>query len=402
MPVMYNKPQTVLKPGDIIDIHVHMGGPPAESEEMYFWSAAFVRSLAFRSIKLVTRLGETNLSALRYLQILLSQVKQARHVHKVVLLALDQVYREDGGADRESTHLFVANEFVAGISAMYPPFLFGCSVHPFAPDALERLWQCARHGAVLCKWIPSSQGIDPTHPLSQKFYRALALLNLPLLLHAGPEEAIPTSLPEQQINLFNAAAGRYGPDTGDALSLALQSGSKVIVAHCAAPLGALLDKHNEYWEKVFNTFLQRLAAAADRNLYADISALCLPGRMRYILKILPLVSERPERFLFGSDYPIPVISFREGNVLHEILDTLGWLAGRALPGNDLDKNYLLLQKKIPGQTFTAAAKILRQPQAEIPDLKSYLRELGVIKKRFFFLPYFFSRFSRGSNRADSF
>jgi hypothetical protein len=25
----------------------------------------------------------------------------------------------------------------------------------------------------------------------------------------------------------------------------------------------------------------------------------------------------------------------------------------------------------------------------------------VIKKRFFFLPYFFSRFSRGSNRADS-
>jgi hypothetical protein len=172
--------------------------------------------------------------------------------------------------------------------------------------------------------------------------------------------------------------------------MALQAGVKVIVAHCAAPLGALLDKHNAYWEKVFDTFLQRLSAAGTTgNLYADISALCLPGRMKYILKILPLVSEKPERFLFGSDYPIPVISFREGSVLHEILDTLGWLAGRALPGNDLDKNYLLLQKKFPRQTFTSAAGILRQPQAEIPDLKYYLRELGVIKRRFFFLPDLF-------------
>ncbi len=262
MPVKYNKLQTVLKPDDVIDIHVHMGGPPAESEEMYFWSPAFVHSLAFRSIRLVTRLGDTDLSALRYLHILLNQVQQARNVNKIVLLALDQVYREDGSGDRESTHLFVANDFIAGISTMYRPFLFGCSVHPYAADALERLWLCAKHGAVLCKWIPSSQGIDPTHPLSQSFYRALALLNLPLLLHVGPEEAIPTSLPEPQINLFNAAAGKFGLTAGDAWSMALQAGAKVIVAHCAAPLGALLDKHNAYWEKVFDTFLQRLSTAA--------------------------------------------------------------------------------------------------------------------------------------------
>jgi predicted TIM-barrel fold metal-dependent hydrolase len=390
MPVMYNKPRTVINPDDVIDIHVHMGGPPAECEEMYFWSPVFVHSLAFRSIKLVTRLGEKDLSALRYLHILLNQVQQARNVNKIVLLALDQVYREDGSRDREGTHLFVANEFIAGISALYRQFLFGCSVHPYAPDALERLWQCAKYGAVLCKWIPSSQGIDPTHPLAQSFYRALALLNLPLLLHMGPEEAIPTSLAGQWINLFNAAAGKYGPGAGDALAMASQAGVKVIVAHCAAPLGALLDEHNAYWEKVFDSFLHRLGtAAANRNLYSDISALCLPGRMKYILKILPLVSERPDRFLFGSDYPIPVISFREGSVLHEILDTLGWLAGRALPGNDLDKNYLLLQKKFPGQTFTSAAGVLRQPQAEIPDLTSYLRKLGMIKRRFFFLPDLF-------------
>jgi len=387
---MFEQHQVVLKPDDVIDIHVHMVGPPAENEEMYFWSPSFTRSLAFRSIKLVTRLGGTNLTALRYLHVLFNQIQQAQYVKKIVLLALDQAYQEDGIADSNSTHLFVANEFVAGISSLYHPFLFGCSVHPYAVDSLEKLWHCARHGAVLCKWIPSAQGIDPTHPLAQRFYCALALLNLPLLLHVGREEAIPTSLPDQQSDLFNAAAGRYGQNPGDALSLALQAGAKVIVAHCAAPLGAVLDKNNDYWEKIFNILLNRLGNAnRDRNLYADISALCLTGRMRYILQILPVVSDMPQRFLLGSDYPIPAISFREGNVLHEILDTLGWLAGRALPGNDLDKNYLLLHKKFPEQTFTAAAAVLRQPGAEIPDLPVYLRKLGVVKRRFFFIPDWF-------------
>jgi mannonate dehydratase len=387
---MLNQKQVVLKPEDVIDIHVHMGGPPAENEEMYFWSPAFIQSLAFRSIKLVTRLSGTNLSALRYLHILFNQVQQAQYVKKIVLLALDQVYREDGTAEREGTHLFVANEFIAAISSMYRSLLFGSSVHPYAEDALERLWHCAVQGAVLCKWIPSAQGIDPTHPLAQRFYRALALLNLPLLLHVGPEEAIPAYLPEEQSNLFNAAAGSNGPNPGDALTLALQAGAKVIVAHCAAPLGAVLNKNNEYWEKVLNMLLDRLGnAVRDKNLYADISALCLPGRMRYIRQILPVVTELPHRFLLGSDYPIPVISFREGNVLQDILDTLGWLAGRALPGNDLDKNYLLLHKKFPGPTFTAATRVLRQPGADIPDMRTYLRKLGVIKRRFFFLPGWF-------------
>jgi hypothetical protein len=140
MPVKYNKLQTVLKPDDVIDIHVHMGGPPAESEEMYFWSPAFVHSLAFRSIRLVTRLGDTDLSALRYLHILLNQVQQARNVNKVVLLALDQVYREDGSGDRRAPHLFVANDFIAGISAMYRPFLSAVRCILRCQDALERLW----------------------------------------------------------------------------------------------------------------------------------------------------------------------------------------------------------------------------------------------------------------------
>jgi len=387
---MFDKITAILKPDDIIDIHVHLGGPPAENERMYYWSPKFMHSMAFHGIKLVTHLGTTDLSALRYLHVLLNLVQQARYVNKVVLLPLDQVYREDGTLDREQTHLFMANHFVGTMTNLYDPFLFGCSVHPYAPDAIDRLWLCAKNGAVLCKWIPSSQGIDPTHPLSKRFYHALALLNMPLLLHVGPEEAIPTSLTDQQSNLFNAAAGRYGKNPGDAIGLALQEGATVIMAHCAAPLGPLLDKNNDYWEKAFDILLNRLYDP-DRNynLYADISGLCLPGRMRYILKLLPLASQFPQRFIFGSDYPIPAISFREGSVLDEILDTVGWLAKRALPGNDLDKNYLLLHEKFPESSFTTAARILRQPQANIPALKWYLQKMGLIKKRYFFLTDFF-------------
>jgi predicted TIM-barrel fold metal-dependent hydrolase len=382
---MFDKLTAVIKPGEVIDCHVHMGGPPAENETMYYWSPAFIHSLAFQGIKLVTRLGSADLSALRYLHVLLNQARGAQYVDKIVLLSLDQVYREDGSVDREHTHLFMANTYVASMSHLYEPFLFGCSVHPYAPDAMERLWLCAKNGAVLCKWIPSSQGIDPTHPLAERFYRALGLLNLPLLLHVGPEEAIPASVSEEQSNLFNAAAGRFGSNPGDGLSLALQTGATVIVAHCAAPLGSILDKNNDYWERVFNVFLNRLQYPDHNlNLYADISALCLPGRMKYIIKILPLASEFPQRFILGSDYPIPAISFREGSVLNEILDTLGWLAKRVLPGNDLDKNYLLLRKKFSGPSFTTAAGILRQPQADIPDFKWYLRQLGMTRRRYFF------------------
>ncbi|MBN2323998.1 MAG: amidohydrolase family protein [Spirochaetes bacterium] len=381
---MFDTIHSTIDPEDVIDIHVHLGGPPGENDDMYFWSDRFTRSLAFRGMRLVTKLNATQVTALRYVNVIFRQLSASRHVDKAVLLALDHVYSEAGARLVEGTHLFVSNEFVASMAQLYREFLFGCSVHPYSQDAVERLFLCAENGAVLCKWLPSSQGIDPTHPLSVRFYRALAELGLPLLLHVGPEDAIPCNLEKKKELLYNSAAGDYGTAPGDAVSMALDQGATVIVAHCGTPLGALFDPDNEYWEHVFETFLERLSSAdLSRPLYADISAFCLPGRYKYIKRLVPLAKEMPHRFLYGSDYPVPIVSFSEKRGLEEILETFGWIAGRALPTNDFDKNYQLLEKRFPKTTFTAASKVLRNPRRRPPGSARYLRTIGKKTRRIF-------------------
>jgi len=129
-----------IKSGDIIDSHVHFGGPPRENESKYFWSQKFIQSTTFDAIKLAVRMSAGQMSGLRYLQVLLNQIQQSKHIDKIVLLALDKFYSEDGHALDEKTHLYVNNSFLMHLSFMYHEFLFGCSVHPYAPDAVNRLW----------------------------------------------------------------------------------------------------------------------------------------------------------------------------------------------------------------------------------------------------------------------
>lgn len=378
---MFDRVRSTFLPDSVIDMHVHIGGPSGENEDMYFWSQKFEKSAAFDAMKLVTRLSSSRFGATRYVDILFHQVLQSEHVDQAVLLALDAVYTESGRRDTKATHLFVANKYVAHLSEIYPQFLFGCSVHPYSPDAAERLWQCVKGGAVLCKWLPSAQCIDPTHPKSVRFYRALAALGLPLLIHVGPESAIPSALGNEAELKVNAGSGRFGSSPGDAILMALEEGATVILAHSATPLGPLLDKNNTYWEEVFEVLLERIAQIDDLPLYADTSAFCLPGRFKYVQRVLPRIEAQPHKFLYGSDYPVPIISLSGGRVLEEVLEAFGWLAGRALPVNDFDKNFNLLSSIIPEETFRTAVRVLRDPQAPVPRWRPYTACVDRGKKR---------------------
>jgi predicted TIM-barrel fold metal-dependent hydrolase len=374
-----------IQPDDVIDIHVHIGGPPGENESMYYWSNAFKKSRAFEGMKLVTKLNVAQVTGPRYMSELFNQLKTSKFVDKAVLLAFDQVYTEAGKLHKKKTDFYVANDYVAHLSRTYPGFLYGCSVHPYSPQAIERLWCCARDGAVLCKWLPSSQGIDPTHPLAVRFYRACADLHMPLILHVGPEETIPSSLSQEEEFLFNSAAGKHGTHPGDALTYALDAGATIIIAHSAVPLGELLDKNNTYWEDIFKIILTRIQNTRARTpLYADLSAFCLPGRFKYVKDILPLIKAQPRRFLYGSDYPIPVVSFSDDKIMQNILKSIGWIAGRVLPSNDFDANYQLLKKYIPDESFSAAIQVLRNPQRPVPSFQTFLKKHGEIKRKSIF------------------
>jgi predicted TIM-barrel fold metal-dependent hydrolase len=382
--VLLNSVRSKIKDTDIIDIHVHIGGPGGENDHLHYWSEAFEKSISFEGIKLVTRLKESQITALRYASMLHDQLRNSKFVDKLVLLGLDEVYSEEGRPSKERTHLYVANEYLSHLTKINPGFLFGCSVHPYAPDALERLWHCVNNGAVLCKWLPSSQAIDPTHPRSVRFYRALGELGLPLLLHVGPEATIPGAMNDEEEKLANAASGRFDKNVGSAIDFALDAGAKVILAHSGTPLGPFLDKENMYWEGVFKSILEVLRKQhLDSSLYADLSAFCLPGRFKYVKEIISLARETPRRFLYGSDFPIPIVSLSESKTLEDVLRAFGWLAGRALPHNDFDKNYQLLKPHFPDQTFTAAAMVLRNPQTTPPDLRKFLKRMKVRRKIFF-------------------
>ena len=55
---------------------------------------------------------------------------------------------------------------------------------------MAALEQAKAEGARAVKWLPSAMGIDPASPLCDDFYRTLARLDLPLISHAGTENAV--------------------------------------------------------------------------------------------------------------------------------------------------------------------------------------------------------------------
>jgi len=319
-------------PLDCIDIHVHFGAPgdPDRGDPCY-WSEEFTRTIAYKAFRLLTGTWRTKLDLAQAKRHIVRVVETAEMVDACVLLALDQVYDERGRPHlKDRTHLYVSNELILGLVQEHPElFFFGASIHPYSADWRERLDAAIADGAVLCKWLPSAQQIDPSHPLCEPFYEKLAAHKLPLLCHAGPEQSIPTSNPD--FNVFNNP--KY-------LEKALRAGVPVIVAHCALPFdfpdNSNLDTFEPYQELLK---LVRRADAEGWPIYADLSALLL-FRDRYIARVIADIP--PRRLLFGSDYPIPMSDLAYKKRLSFIV----WLRSvwRSLTQkNLLDKNYYQLQ-----------------------------------------------------------
>ena len=215
-----------------------------------------------------------------------TQIGQSTLVDKAVVLALDGVIT-NGQLDRQLTQVYVPNAYLAGELGKYPNLLFGASINPYRPDALQRLETAKLAGAVLIKWIPGIMHIDPADTRLVPFYEKLKELQLPLLSHAGQERSFATSRDE----------------LGDPkrLSLPLERGVTVIAAHLAST------GENEGEED----FLRLLPMFKQYpNLYADISSLTQINKLGYLNRTLEEPSIH-ERLVFGSDWPLqffPLVS----------------------------------------------------------------------------------------------
>ena len=210
---------------------------------------------------------------------------KSQYVDGAVILALDGVVADDGKLDLSQTEIYIPNDFIASETAKYPNLYFGASINPYRHDALERLKQAKSQGAVLIKWIPSIQKIDPSDKRLKAFYAMLLSMDLPLLVHTGAERSFSKS-----INELNDPKR---------LELPLEMGVTVIAAHVATSGKIGKESQHERLIKMFQKY---------PNLYSDISSLTQINKIRYLSSILNR-ADFHSRLLYGTDYPLTETGF---------------------------------------------------------------------------------------------
>jgi predicted TIM-barrel fold metal-dependent hydrolase len=264
----------------------------------------------------------------------------SRQVGGAVILALDGVVNRAGELDLEQTELYIPDDFVARETARYDNLFFGASINPYRKDALQRLKQAKVAGAVLVKWLPAIQQIDPSDFSLTPFYRELVVLELPLLVHTGAEHSF----------------SRANDDLSDPmlLRLPLDLGVTVIAAHVATT--GKTDGKSDF-ERLLELFPEY------PNLYADISSLTQLNKRWYLPKVL----DHPEihdRLLYGSDFPMLETGLFGVRLVSPwyFPFRLGWTRLRQIAGieNLWDRDLEL--KKALGfeeEIFTRPAKLLK-------------------------------------------
>ena len=334
----------------IIDIHLHIGGKgnssPCKMSKRFLSSPAYLYMVVRSGIPL-HKLLEDHDRVLR--TTLIDRLNNASGIDFGVFLAFDAVYKENGEVDEENSHMITPNEYVMDIARNNQKVLFGASVNPNRGEGngTEEIDKCIEGGAVLIKWIPNSQIIDPSNEKYRWFYKKIADEDIPLLCHTGPEHAVPVIKKEYQ-------------KLGDPrkLKLALNTGVKVIAAHCASSFFP--------WEDSYLNELSQMLEEADRRgwrLYADISAMCTLFRVSIIDDILRKIPH--DRMVFGSDYPIPIDDMPPHFV--ETLDLQEFLRITKIH-NPIEKNYQqLLAMDFPKDAMTRASELLHIPEEKLKD-----------------------------------
>lgn len=214
---------------------------------------------------------------------------------KLMLYAFDRVHDAAGRAQPERSALYVPNVHARDVARAAPQwFEWVCSIHPYRPDAVAALEAAVADGARAVKWLPAAMAIDPADPACDRFYDALARLDLPLITHAGEEQAV-------------AGAGRAEWNNPLRARRALERGVRVVIAHCAS-LGEDVDLDRGPRVPSFALFARMMAEPRyTRLLFADISAITFRNRRLAVLREILEREEWHPRLLFGTDYPLPGI-----------------------------------------------------------------------------------------------
>ena len=292
-----------VDPEKLIDHHVHIAGLGVGGTNAFVNPKMLSWRHPFHRLKLKVYMSSAGVSdehnadpqaAAR----LASLVKSIKDHGKHRLLAFDKNYRKDGSVNLEKTEFYVPNEYVFELAERYPDlFVPNISVNPYRPDAIEELEKWARRGARIVKWLPNAMGIDPSDPKCDSFYQKMKELDLILLSHGGEEKAVEA---DEDQKLGNPLL----------LRRALDHGVKVIVAHCAG-LGTNEDLDSPDRKQIdnFDLFLRLMDEKRYEGLvFGEISAMTQFNRSGKPLRTVLAREDLHERFVNGSDYPLPAVN----------------------------------------------------------------------------------------------
>ncbi|MDR7335341.1 amidohydrolase family protein [Roseateles asaccharophilus] len=213
-----------------------------------------------------------------------------------MLFAFDHACDDAGLPHAAHTTFHVPDAYAARIAAEHAQrFAWVASIHPYRPDALQRLDAAISGGAVALKWLPSSMNIALHDPRLRPFYDRLAATRLPVIVHCGEERAVP-------------GAGRDELGNPLLVRAALERGVRVVIAHCAS-LGHALDLDQKRPREVpaFSLFARLMDEDWGGRLLGDISVVLQTNREPEVGRTLLTREDWHLRLLHGSDYPLPGI-----------------------------------------------------------------------------------------------
>jgi uncharacterized protein len=264
-----------------IDCHVHLVGNGKKGSGCWLRMSGWHKmmgTMMSRMIGMPVGFNDDDFDEV-YANQLARYVRESSLDH-ALLLAQDEVYHQDG-RKRNFGSFHVPNDYLFSVCDEHPEFLPAVSIHPARPDALEELQRCLDRGARALKLLPNCHDVDCSRPAYDAFWEKMAEAGLPMLAHTGGEMTVPVANKLYQ-------DPRY-------FRRPLEIGVKIIAAHSASS--------SSFWDPdYFNIMVAMMHEFP--NLYADTSALNTPIRSAAMEKALDC--DLQDRFLHGSDFPVPV------------------------------------------------------------------------------------------------
>lgn len=291
-------------PARLVDIHVHVFGEgpgeagPFVNPTVRSWLHPF-RMVQYRVYLSASGIADESRVSEQYVERLVELVRGIRGHGRYFICAMDRHYRQDGIPDPEETSFYVPNDYVVSLAERYPDlFVPVVSVHPYRTDAVPELEKWAQRGCRYVKWLSTSQGIDPSSPLTEPFYRKMREFGMVLLAHTGEELAV-------------FSGGRQELGNPLLLRKPLDMGVRVVALHSAS-FGKSIDLDDPDRPKVpsFDLFLRLMDDPRYKDLlYGDIAGVIFFNHSLEALRTLLGREELHPRLVNGSDYPLPAINF---------------------------------------------------------------------------------------------